>query len=624
LSIFFRSFLRLPRAPCAMMKEEEGVAAEGEDPIAPPPPPPELSEEEKARREEKKRLWLDAWKDPLAGVRAFSSCIELADVHGDGNHKLLIADANRTLKVFSGTELVAENPLLDVPSALCCFYMTYNDAVHRPAIAVSSGPYIYIYMNLRPYYKFTLPPVDVNQIEADIWTNLRTQKVTVQQAVDDLENAKENGVALTARSLDLLSLEDDPEQQAAFIQEHRNNPLIQQTVIVAMTVLRKDKDEPGAIGCLIIGTETGRILILDPSGSSIMKKVQLPSIPVFVVATGLYDVDYRIVVACRNGHIYTVRDGNLTGIIIELESQPCGLARVDKSIMVGTMANVLHSYHVKGKKQYSIYLPCGITNICALSMETMRTTKAVIVALANGEIRVYNNKSLVHTLETNDVVTGLKFGKYAREDNTLVVAFRSGTIHIKMLPRLANLELTKGQNSGPPPEQNVPIRVPKKTRLYIEQTQREKEFGTEMHRVFQRDLCKLRLATARAYVKVLTDGQGPLSYTSGSSLRLTAHVQGLGPLFKIKLNIQNTGTKPLMDIPLVFTFNHTIYRVARPSLTLPLLVPSLVYNYEVDVECIDEAAGADVIRVFVCHPHSAVPIITALVNMPLADFLLSQ
>lgn len=30
-----------------------------------------------------------------------------------------------------------------------------------------------------------------------------------------------------------------------------------------------------------------------------MKKVQLPSIPVFIVATGLYDVDYRIVIACR-------------------------------------------------------------------------------------------------------------------------------------------------------------------------------------------------------------------------------------------------------------------------------------------------------------------------------------
>jgi Bardet-Biedl syndrome 1 protein len=608
-----------------MMKEEEGLAAEGEDPIAPPEKKPaEDEKKEEKPKDEKKPLWLNAWEDPLAGARAFSSCIELADITGDGNHKLLIADANKQLKVYSGTDLVAENALLDVPSAICCFYMTYNDAVHRPAVAVSSGPYIYIYMNLRPYYKFTLPPVEVNQIETDIWANLRSQKIPVQQAVDDLENAKENGVSLTSRSLDLLALEDDAEKQKAYVDDHRNSPLIQQTVIVAMTVLKKDKDEHGAIGCLVIGTENSRILILDPTGSSIMKKVQLPSIPAFIVATGLYDVDYRIVVACRNGNVYTVRDGELTGIVIELESQPCGLARVDKSVMVGTMANVLHSYHVKGKKQYSVYLPSSITNMVALSMETMRTTKATIVALANGEIRVYNGKSLIHTLETNDVVMGLKFGKYAREDNTLVVAYRSGTIHIKMLPRLASLEVTKGQTSGPPPEQNIPIRVPKKTRLYIEQTQREKEFGTEMHRVFQRDLCKLRLATARAYVKVLTDGQGPLSYTSGSSLRLTAHVQGLGPLFKIKLNIQNTGTKSLTEIPIVFTFNQSIYRMPSPTLLLPLLVPSLVYNYEVDVECVDEGAGADVIRVYVCNPHSAIPIITALVNMPLADFLLNQ
>ena len=82
-----------------------------------------------------------------------------------------------------------------------------------------------------------------------------------------------------------------------------------------------------------------------------------------------------------------------------------------------------------------------------------------------------------------------------------------------------------------------------------------------MHRVFQRDLCKLRLSTARAYVKVrapnmyvdfshawlnmerayvkvLTDGQGPLSYTAGSSLRLAPAVSGLGPVFKLKIGIQ--------------------------------------------------------------------------------------
>lgn len=49
--------------------------------------------------------------------------------------------------------------------------------------------------------------------------------------------------------------------------------------------------------------------------------------------------------------------------------------------------------------------------------------------------------------------------------------------------------------------------VPKKTRLYVEQTQRERDCASDMHRTFQRDLAKLRLTTARAYVKVLTDGQ---------------------------------------------------------------------------------------------------------------------
>ena len=37
------------------------------------------------------------------------------------------------------------------------------------AIAVASGPYIYVYKNLRPYFKFTLPPLEVDQLEQDLW-----------------------------------------------------------------------------------------------------------------------------------------------------------------------------------------------------------------------------------------------------------------------------------------------------------------------------------------------------------------------------------------------------------------------------------------------------------------------
>ena len=75
-----------------------------------------------------------------------------------------------------------------------------------------------------------------------------------------------------------------------------------------------------------------------------------------------------------------------------------------------------------------------------------------------------------------------------------------------VLPSIFRFLFLRNAHTGPPPEQDVPLPVPKKTKLYVEQTQRERDHAPEMHRAFQRDLCKLRLETARAYVKTLTDG----------------------------------------------------------------------------------------------------------------------
>lgn len=58
------------------------------------------------------------------------------------------------------------------------------------------------------------------------------------------------------------------------------------------------------------------------------------------------------------------------------------------------------------------------------------------------------------------------------------------------MPRTANLEVAAaaaGGSSGPLPEQDMPLDVPKKTRLYVEQTQREREHAADMHKV--RVLC---------------------------------------------------------------------------------------------------------------------------------------
>ena len=45
-----------------------------------------------------------------------------------------------------------------------------------------------------------------------------------------------------------------------------------------------------------------------------------------------------------------------------------------------------------------------------------------------------------------------------------------------------------------------------------------------MHRVFQRDLCRLRLETARAYVSLISHGRGPQSVVGGANVRINASV----------------------------------------------------------------------------------------------------
>lgn len=52
------------------------------------------------RDTEPRQLWLDAWTDPVASVKAFSSCIHTCNLFGDGDWRLVVADhVDKKLKV---------------------------------------------------------------------------------------------------------------------------------------------------------------------------------------------------------------------------------------------------------------------------------------------------------------------------------------------------------------------------------------------------------------------------------------------------------------------------------------------------------------------------------------------
>ena len=579
-----------------------------------------------AANKDEASVWLDAWHDPVAGLKTHGSCVRLVDLYGDGDSKLLVADIDRKLTVFKGTAMISDHALLDTPVAIACYYPD-NSTPRCPTVGVAAGPHIFIYRNLRPHYRFTVPATPIAPPEQELWDRLRAEETTedsIQGAVAELSQLRDGGAKLTSRSLDLLGI-DDMAVGYEFIEAEKHLPLTQLSSITCMEVMQKSDDGAGVgMSCLVIGTESKKVYILKHTGYSIACEVDLPSVPVMMAITGSVAVGFRIVVACRDAKVYTIKGQNSkaetnvgTSMVIELEAQPCGIVRAAKSIFIGCMSNQFHAFHIKGKKNFTVYLDSHITQMELLDMKGSRNVQACIVALANGEVRIYNEKSLVSSVRVREEVTALRFGKFGREENSLVMAHKSGSLTVKMLPRNTDLEKSK-MPVGPPPEQDVPLEIPKKTKLYVEQTERERKEATEMHRVFQRDLCKLRLSTARAYVKVLTDGHGPLSYTAGSSLRLSPEVQGIGPIFRLKLGVQNTGNRPIFDVPLAFAYNSQIYKLSAHVISLPVLIPGVMYTNEVTIHAIMEGI-CDTIRIFVLSAGSVVPVITATISMPLAD-----
>ena len=90
--------------------------------------------------------------------------------------------------------------------------------------------------------------------------------------------------------------------------------------------------------------------------------------------------------------------------------------------------------------------------------------KAVLVALKNGEVRLYKEKFLLSTLQVDGSVTAMQFGRFGREESSLILVTRAGGMYVKILKRTASFE-EKDTVSGPPRAQSVKLNIPKKTKL---------------------------------------------------------------------------------------------------------------------------------------------------------------
>jgi hypothetical protein len=157
---------------------------------------------------------------------------------------------------------------MDNPCAMVSFYSELS-ANQLPSLAIAGGSHIYIYRNLIPYHKYTLPSISLDQIETDIWRALRLNEADPASAVVRtcacerdvirscvqhkfislnsnnsnthintrtqviLRDAMDNGVGLSARSLNLLSLKSSNAQKK-FIESVKHEPVQQLTTTTCL------------------------------------------------------------------------------------------------------------------------------------------------------------------------------------------------------------------------------------------------------------------------------------------------------------------------------------------------------------------------------------------------------
>nr|CAD7442868.1 unnamed protein product [Timema bartmani] len=430
---------------------------------------------------------------------------------------------------------------------------------------------------------------------------------------------------LTPRSQQLLLLERSKWQQ--FVSQHRDYPLKRQTVATCMTTLKKSMSEDYAVSCLVVGTESGEIFMLDPEAFTILETMSLcgsgtdssPLVPAQVAATGLYDVEYRVVTACRDGSVCLVRRGwKEAKVLAQLSAQVVDMIvqSDNASIVLATMDHSLHCYSKKGKKQWEVKLAAPVSTLTPLALPHVGTT-LVCVALLGGAVHFYSGRQLCDVITAPDTVSAMLFGRFGQEEHSLILVTVGGALLVKILKRTAHFV---PQSSGPGlvPVQHIKMIIPKKTKLFVEQTMRERENTSIMHQTFQQDLLRLRLNTARSCVKALQSCSNPISGSSDEPVKISAQVLGLGPTFQIHLTLQNMSdnNRPSKDLAIVFHCDDKLYNIEKPYIRVPMLVPGLLYNFMTQVEYVSDVDVSDQVRILVVRQNSTQPLLAAAINMP--------
>ena len=111
-------------------------------------------------------------------------------------------------------------------------------------------------------------------------------------------------------------------------------------------------------------------------------------------------------------------------------------------------------------------------------------------------------------------------------------------------------------------------------------------------------MLRFKLMAGRSYVKAISESLNPISVNETESLQLSAQVHGLGPVFRLVLELQNNqSNQAVINMFFAFHCDDDVYDIETNNIPVPYLVPGYLYHFSTRLRCISPLNVAGTIKV---------------------------
>ncbi|RCN24132.1 hypothetical protein ANCCAN_30178, partial [Ancylostoma caninum] len=143
---------------------------------------------------------------------------------------------------------------------------------------------------------------------------------------------------------------------------------------------------------------------------------------------------------------------------------------------------------------------------------------------------------LLDVVKVERSLSWIKFGQFGREEGALIIGTRDGGLLVKLFRRKASLD-ERVDLAAPPKAYNIKLNIPKKSKIFIDQTVRERDNVTQINQTYQRDLFLIKYHATKAFAAMASTSAASISTDPNHSVDIAVSVNGFGPKFRLTVKL---------------------------------------------------------------------------------------